>query len=274
MRVPHRPSPAPAVLRLVQLAVLGRWREAGEQLYHEVADVTEAAHGHELLVSGCGDGVSAEWLATRTGASVTAVDADPARIERAERRRREGTRAGRERRLSLSFQQSLLDDLPHETAVFDVAIGEPAVAAAASPARAVAELVRVTKPMGVVVLLQATWGSELSAEERELVVARLGMRPYLLVEWKRMLRSAGVVDVSVQDWTPGSGPASEEWPTGYSWSDKVQIVGRALRTTGNGWREIRAAVAREIGLLRELADERAIGFQLIRGVKWPAAPRA
>jgi SAM-dependent methyltransferase len=261
------------VLRLVQLAVLGRWREAGEQLYHAVADVTEAAHGHELLVSGCGDGVSAEWLATRTGASVTAVDADADRIERAERRSRTAARDGR-RRPTLSFQQAALDDLPHETAVFDVAVGEPAVASAADPARAVAELVRVTKPMGIVVLLQATWGSELSADERELVVARLGMRPHLLVEWKRMLRSAGVVDVSVQDWTPGSASAADDWPTGYTWSEKAQIVGRAMRTTGNGWREIRACVKREIGLLRELADERAIGFQLIRGVKWPAAPRA
>jgi ubiquinone/menaquinone biosynthesis C-methylase UbiE len=262
MRVPPRVPPVPAVLRLVQLAVLGRWREAGEELYRAVADVTGAAAGQDLLVAGCGDGVGAEWLATRTGASVIAVDADPERIERASRRLRASAT-----RPSLSYQHSALDDLPHETAVFDVAVGETALAAAKDPARAVAELVRVTKPMGVVVLLQLTWGSELTADEQERVVERLGMRPYLLVEWKRMLRGAGVVDCQIQDWTPGKVASA----IGLSWSEKVQIAGQAMRTAGGGWRSIRQAVDREIELLRELADERAIGFQLIKGVKWPHA---
>jgi SAM-dependent methyltransferase len=264
MRVPPRVPPVPAVLRLVQLAVLGRWREAGEELYRAVADVTGAAQGQELLIVGCGDGVGAEWLATRTGASVTAVDADPQHIQRAEERSRTSRRRPS---LSLSFQHAALDDLPHETAVFDVAVGETALAAATDPSRAVAELVRVTKPMGVVVLLQPTWGSELSLDEQERVVERLGLRPHLLVEWKRMLRDAGVVDCHVQDWTPCGSVAS----VGLSWSEKVQIAGQAMRTSGGGWRTIRQAVDREITLLRELADERAIGFQLIKGVKWPHA---
>jgi ubiquinone/menaquinone biosynthesis C-methylase UbiE len=246
----------------VQLAVLGRWREVGEELYRAVAEVTEAAQGQELLVSGCGDGASAEWLATRTGASVTAVDADRGRIEQAERRSRTSPR-----RLSLSFQHAALDDLPHETGVFDVSVGETPLAAAADPARAVAELVRVTKPMGVVVLLQLTWGSELSPDEQERVVERLGLRPHFLVEWKRMLRDAGVVDFQIQDWTPGGCVAA----IGLTWAQKVQIAGQAVRTAGGGWRMIRQAVDREIDLLRELADERAIGFQLIKGVKWPHA---
>ncbi|HWZ58741.1 MAG TPA: class I SAM-dependent methyltransferase [Gemmatimonadaceae bacterium] len=262
MSVPPRVPPVPAVLRLVQLAVLGRWREAGEELYRAVADVTGAEQGQELLVAGCGDGVGAEWLATRTQASVTAVDADRGRIERAERRLRASSR-----RPPLSFQHAALDDLPHETAVFDVAVGETALAAATDPSRAVAELVRVTKPMGVVVLLQLTWGSELSADEQERVVERLGLRPHLLIEWKRMLRDAGVVDCHVQDWTPGGSVAT----IGLSWSEKVQIAGQAMRTSGGGWRTMRQAVDREIHLLRELADERAIGFQLIKGVKWPHA---
>ncbi|NUQ21793.1 MAG: hypothetical protein HOQ09_12665, partial [Gemmatimonadaceae bacterium] len=49
-----RIPPAPAVLRLVQMAVMGRWRATGEELYREVATLTEAAPGREVLVSGCG----------------------------------------------------------------------------------------------------------------------------------------------------------------------------------------------------------------------------
>ena len=265
MSASQRVPPAPAVLRLVQMVVMGRWRATGEDLYREVARLTEAAPGREIVVSGCGDGTSAEWLAQRTGAAITGVDPDGEHVEAAEERRRES--AGR---LHLSFQQAALDDLPHETAVFDAAVGEPVLAAAADPSRAVAELVRVTKPMGAVVLLQLTWSSDISRDGRELLVERLGMRPHLLVEWKQMLRDAGVVDLQVQDWTdegdeaPGVGDAPK-----LTWKDKMQIVSGSFRRLR--WREAREAVERESTLLRELARERALGFQLIRGVKWPHA---
>jgi ubiquinone/menaquinone biosynthesis C-methylase UbiE len=178
MSATHHVPPAPAVLRLVQELVFGRWRASGEDLYREVASVLDAGAGQEVLVSGCGDGTSAEWIAQRTGAAVTGVDPDAEHVEAAEERLREGGS-----RWPLSFQQTPLDDLPHETAVFDAAVGEPVLAAAADPSRAVAELVRVTKPMGAVVLLQLTWSSDISRDGRELLVERLGMRPHLLVEW-------------------------------------------------------------------------------------------
>ena len=278
MRTSHRVPPAPAVLRLVQLAVLGRWRATGEELYREVADVAELAAGREVLVVGCGEGKTAERIAKRTGAAVTGVDPDADRVAQAEERRRSLTQP-----LSLSFEQSPLTDLPHENAVFDCAIGEPELAAVDEPERAVAELVRVTKPMGSIVLLQLTWSSELSDGGRELLVERLGLRPHMVVEWKQMMRDAGVVDIQVQDWTSG-GPGCSARATGsmralaaeppLTWQQKAQIVGRAWREWG--WRAGalqagRGAVEREISLLRELSRERSIGFQLIKGVKWPHA---
>lgn len=259
--------PAPAVLRLVQELVFGRWRSTGEELYREVAALVGVGAGQEVLVVGCGDGTSCEWLAQRTGAAVSGVDPDAERIEAADARARE--RAERGAPLPLSFQQAPYEDLPHETAVFDAAVGEPGLAAAVDPARAVSELARVTKPMGVVVVLQLTWSSELSADARALLVERLGVRPRLVVEWKQMLRDAGVVDLQVQDWTDaGAESAAEEAPH-LTWQQKAQIVARAWRQWG--WRGAREALEREEGLLRELARERAIGFQVIRGVKWPHA---
>jgi hypothetical protein len=226
--------------------------------------------------------VTTEWIATRAGAAVTGVDPDPERIERAEARARALPTP-----LPLSYQQAPLDDLPHETSVFDCAIGEPVIAAAQDAEQAVSELVRVTKPMGAVVLLQLTWSSELGDDARELLVERLGMRPRLLVEWKQMLRDAGVVDIQVQDWTSG-GPGCTARPSGamksvaaaespLTWQQKAQIVGRAWRQWGlraGALRAGRGAVERETALLRELSRERAIGFQLIKGVKWPHAKAA
>jgi 2-polyprenyl-3-methyl-5-hydroxy-6-metoxy-1,4-benzoquinol methylase len=246
------------------MAVLGRWRATGEELYREVSTLTEAAPGREVLVSGCGDGVTTEWLAVRTGATVTGVDPDAERIEAAERRAREAARGS-----TLSYQLGRLEDLPYENAVFDAAVGEPTLAGLEDPSRAVAELSRVVKPMGIVVLLEPTWNSDLTSGAREMLVERLGLRPRLLVEWKQMLRDAGIVELQVQDWTSG-GPARAPKTVdenALTWQQKMQIVGRAWRRWG--WREARTAVERETTLLRELSRERAIGFQLLKGVKWP-----
>ena len=270
MSASDRVPPVPAVLRLVQMVVLGRWRATGEDIYRELVHLLEPAPGREILVSGCGDGVTAEWLARRTGAAITGVDPSPERIAKAEARRRAIPIPP-----PLTYQQASLDDLPHEDEVFDASVGEPVLAAASDPERAVFELVRVTKPMGAVVLLQPTWSSEIATGARELLVERLGLRPHLLVEWKQMLRDAGVVDVQVQDWTSGGPGASATRATGsrtalearLTWQQKMQIAGRAWRRWG--WREARGAVERETTLLRELSRERSIGFQLIKGVKWP-----
>src|SRR5215208_7789587 len=134
---PARLPPVPAVLRLVQMTVLGRWRATAEDLYREVVELTEVTRGQELVVAGCGEGVTTEWLAARSGANVTGVDPDGERIERAEVRRRSLPRP-----LPLTYEQAPLDDLPHETAVFDAAVGEPTLASASNPERAVAGAVR------------------------------------------------------------------------------------------------------------------------------------
>ena len=253
----------------MQELVFGRWRSSGEALYREVASLLGVERGQEVLVSGCGDGTTCEWLAQRTGAAVSGVDPDGDRVDEADARAR--ARAERGAPLPLSFQQAALDDLPHETGVFDAAVGEPVLAAAQHAGRAVAELVRVTKPLGAVVLLQLTWSSELSPEARALLVERLGMRPRLLVEWKQLLRDAGVVDLQVQDWTDAGEDGGDEAPQ-LTWQQKAQIMAHAWRRWG--WRGAREAVEREEMLLRELARERALGFQVIRGVKWPHAPGA
>ena len=262
------PPPVPAVLRLVQTVMLGRWRATGEELYREVADLAEARGGTELLVAGCGEGVTAEWLAARTGAAVRGVDPDPVKIASADERIRTAPSS-----TNVTFEVAPLDDLPHETAVFDAVVAESTIAAARDPQRAVAEIVRVTRPLGRVVLLVPTWTSEVPAEDREALVERLGLRPFLLVQWKQMSREAGLVDLTVQDWseggTAGRGSTPVESAPALTWRHKLHIAGRALRR--RGWRAARGAVRRELELIEELSRARTLGFQVITGVKWPHA---
>jgi SAM-dependent methyltransferase len=244
--------------------MLERWRAMGEELYREVAVLARARVGVEILVSGCKDGVTAVWLAARTGAAVTGLDPDAARIARAE------TRARAAAGVAPSYEVGPLDDLPHEDGVFDATIGEPSIASARRPARAVAELARVTRPMGHIVALVPTWSSDLPPRDREPIVERLALRPYLLVEWKQMMRDAGVVEVVVQDWSDG-GPAArasgnQPIVPQLTWRQKAHIAARALRR--RGVQAARTSVQREVELLQELARARAIGFHLISGVKW------
>lgn len=259
--VPRVP-PVPAVLRLVQSVVLGRWRGSVEPLYRELADLLESAAGKDILVSGCGDGRNAEWLARRTGASVIGVDPDSARMASATLRVDSD-----ERVVNMSFQASPLHDLPFDDAVFDGAIGEPVLAASSDPARAVAELARVVKPYAPVVLCQLTWNADFDAEEREAVIERLGLGLRHLVEWKQMMREAGLVEIEVQDWTDSGTRGRLGTAPRFTLRQKLQIASRAWRRWG--WRAARGAVDKETQLLQDLAQERAIGFHVIRGVKWP-----
>ena len=261
------PPPAPAVIRLAELLVRGRWEAVAEGLYREVAGLSNAGPGVEVLVSGCGDGITPEWLAARTGASLTGVDPDRARIAEAEARSRAA-------KSLTTYELSPLDDLPFETDVFDCAIGAPGIAASADPARALCELVRVTKPLGTVILIQPAWTSELSERLRTALSQRLGVLPRHVVEWKRALREAGVVEIEAQDWGAGGQPLSrmstgahEAIKPELTWRHKMQIVGHEWRRLG--LRGTREAVAREEDLLRELARDRALALVLVNGVKWP-----
>jgi hypothetical protein len=77
----------------------------------------------------------------------------------------------------------------------------------------------------------------------------------------------------VEDWTSGAPGTRTAMSTGensaphFNWRQKLQIIARAWRWFG--WHAARHAVARETTLIRELSRERALGFQLIKGVKWP-----
>jgi hypothetical protein len=153
--------------------------------------------------------------------------------------------------------------------VFDAAVGEPGLAAAADAARAIGELARVTKPMGAVVLLQLSWSSELSAEARGLLVERLGVRPRLdrRVEADAARRRRGG--------PAGAGLDRRRRRRGPPTRRRTSRGSRRRRSSPGvaplGWKGARAALEREESLLRELSRERSIGFQVIRGVKWPHA---
>jgi hypothetical protein len=70
----------------------------------------------------------------------------------------------------------------------------------------------------------------------------------------------------------GRAPGTADRVPALTWRQKAHIAGRAWRR--RGWRAARGAVRRELELLEELSRDRALGFQVISGVKWPHARSA
>jgi len=103
------------------------------------------AEASEVLDVGCGIGVGPAYIARTHGCRVVGVDRSPRMVDWARRRARE---AGVEDRVSLHVADVL--DLPFEADRFDVVIAESVLAFVVDKERALAEMVRVTKPGGYV----------------------------------------------------------------------------------------------------------------------------
>lgn len=259
---------SPSVLDIVRLSPEPVFPPGGESLYRKIALLTDLQPGQEVLDAACGRGISTMFLAENYDVDGYGVDPDPTLVREAEQRARSRSMDSR-----LHFQYAPLDDLPYKDGIFDVAVGEIALATSADPAGAIRELARVTKPLGAVVLVQLIWTGHVDDERREVLVQHLGARPMLLVEWKQLLRDAGVVDLHVEDWSdqsspfrPSAGAPFHDLKKLFTLRQRLSILRRALNRWG--WRGVRGAVVREQEIHRLLSRQRVLGLTLIRGIKW------
>ena len=259
------------MLDLVRLSTETVFPPGGEDLYRRIAQLVELVPENEILDAACGRGVSTLYLARTFGVSGVGVDPDRVLVQEAYSRAR-----GEDLDGAVSFETASLDDLPFKDGTFDVTIGEIGLAASADPARAVAELARVTRPHGCVVLIQLIWTGHVDPTRREILVRHLGARPMILVEWKQLLRDAGVVDLTVEDWsdapspfrpTSGGGAPFPDFSEIFSLRERVAILFRAWRRWG--FRGVKGAVLREREIHRLLTRERVLGLSMIKGTKWP-----
>ena len=249
---------------LASLGDHGSFPPGGEALYRRIAQLIDLGAADDFVVVPCGNGVTARFLAETSGASGAGTD-EPRAVEAA---RSAARQAGLGERLH--FEAGTPDNLPFTDEVFDVAVGELGLAAAADPAAAVAELARVTRRMGVVVLIQLTWTRDAPPAHRAALVERLGLRPFLLVEWKQMLRDAGVVDLHVEDWSDAVAA-----PQSWSVADLAGIRSLRPRATlfrrvwrEHGFRGVRQLTEHDRRIRRLLTGERMLGLSLIRGTRW------
>ena len=126
----------------------------------EVMTTRPAAHlvrfagvrsGHRVLDVACGTGV-VSITAVRAGATVTGVDLTPELLDRA----RENARIGG---FNVTFREADVEALPFGDAEFDVVLSQFGHMFAPRPQVAVAEMLRVLKPGGMIAF--TTWPPEL-----------------------------------------------------------------------------------------------------------------
>ena len=264
------PPDVPSMLDLIRLSPRLLLPPGGVELYRKIALLTDLAEGSEVLDVACGKGVALEYFVREYGVVGSGVDYDPEMIRQAEERCRETGIADR-----LHFQTSRADALPYRDEVFDVVVGELGLAARVDPAVAIAELVRVTKPGGSVVLVQLVWKAPVDERRRRVLAAHLGARPLMLVEWKRLLREAGVADLHTEDWSdedtafrPKVVKPFPDFAELFSLPEKIGILRRARKRWG--WRGMRIVLEREREVHRLLTRERILGLDLVKGRKAPA----
>lgn len=148
----------------------------------------------DVLVVGCGIGVSAAYIAKKYDCRVAAVDISERMIAWAR------LRAKRERVESkIEFRTADIQDLPFQSNQFDAVIVESVVAFVKDRARAIRECVRVCKPGGYVGLNESFLTDALSPKLMEMVGRTLGgIEMPMLKEWQALWDMSGLQERKVQ----------------------------------------------------------------------------
>ncbi len=255
------------MLDLIRLSRKRLFPPGGRELYHKIAILTHMEPGEEVLVAGCGSGITIEYFVREFGVVGAGVDEDPLLIQGAEARARRDGLSG-----SLNFQQGSMGDLPYRDGVFDVVVGELGLTSHEDPERAISELVRVCKPGGAVVLVQLVWKAPVEAERQRVLSEHLGARPLMLVELKRLLREGGVERIHTEAWSdeatafrPSVTKPFPDFAELFSLPEKMAILRRAWARWG--WTGVRTAVSRELEVHRLLTRERILGLDMLKGIK-------
>lgn len=151
------------------------------------------AEAHEVLDIGCGIGVGPVYIARSSGCRVVGVDRSPRMIDWARRRARDERVADR-----VDLQVADVLDLPFEDDRFDIVIAESVLSFVDDKARALAEMVRVTKPGGYVGINEGFLLTDTPSPRVTALARRIGSAMVTLRSWLTLWAASGLVDRTVR----------------------------------------------------------------------------
>jgi len=257
----------PSMLDLVHLSRRPLFPPGGIDLCRQIALLTDMKKGDEVLVVPAGLAVTLEHFVREYNVQGSGVEADPALLDQAEDRLRAIGMLEQ-----VHVQPGEMDGLPFRDGVFDVVIAELGLTARVSAESAVQEIVRVARPGASVVLVQPTWRAPVDPAGREVISQYLGWHPVMVVEWKRLLRDAGLEGLHTEDWSdeetafrPQITRPFPDFTELFTLPEKIGILLRARRHWG--WVGVWTAMARRREMHKLLTQERILGFDLVMGQK-------
>ena len=145
------------------------------------------ASAHEVLDIGCGIGVGPAYIARTYGCRVVGVDRSARMIDWARRRARE---VGVDDRVRLVVADVL--DLSFQDDRFDVVIAESVLAFVVDKERALAEMIRVTKPGGYVGLNEGFLLTDAPSPRVTALARRIGSAMVTLGTWRALWDVSGL----------------------------------------------------------------------------------
>lgn len=245
------PSASPGLSTEVLSSALQPWADVSEGIQRRLLHFADHEEGWEILWVGPGAARAASWWVGRSGSPAAAVDPNPDAVTWAEGAVR---RAGAATLLTL--QVGRLDDLPHTEAVYDLVVASLLFDPDADLPRAVAEAVRVVRPLRPVLCAVPVWtGTPVGGVSETL--ATIGVTPRFLTEWKQVLRDAGLVEVTAESVTGD-----------HRWLVDGTIGPLARAWQGAGLDGARTILSAPVRTLRRLVHRRAIDLAMVRGVRW------
>lgn len=204
----------------------------GRRATEELLSLAALAPGQQVLDIGCGVGTTAIEMATRFGVRVTAADIS---VDMTDRATANGRRAGVAHQLSV--EKADICALPYEDGGFDRVVAE-AVTMFVDRERAIAELVRVCRPGGLVLATEFQWRRPPTPEARHAFLGEVcpGMLFDTVDDWLARYGAAGLVDLQVK-----SGPFDMMTPGGFisdeGFGNAVRVMARAM-TSGTARRRM------------------------------------
>lgn len=185
-------------------------------------ELCHAERATELLEVGCGTGAGTAYAARAYGCHIVGVGLSPKMIDWAGKRVHEASATDR-----VELRVADVLELPFGDGRFDAVLCESVLAFVPDKARAIREMVRVTRPAGHVGLNEGIWIGEVSTEAAE-TARRLGSEILAEDDWRALWDASGLEDrtVIVRALDPGAEVRSRLRWIGLSWA--VRAWARAL----------------------------------------------
>jgi len=161
----------------------------GRAATDELLALCHSARAREVLVVGCGIGVSCAYIAKKHGCRVVGVDISEKMIEWSHRRAHEERVEDK-----VDFRVADVLDLPYQADRFDAVLVESVIAFVDDKARAIRECVRVTRPGGYVGLNESFFTIAPAPEVSAIVRRELGVDIPLVQTWQTLWESSGLHD--------------------------------------------------------------------------------